>query len=369
MISYETLDIVYYTVKCFQATVAVFGNGLTMVAITRCEFLKSATNIFIFSLALNDFQIGLMTPLSVIIHYTRPAVTFDSLSNCSLNSNLGNGKCNVTAFSKNEGFLNWTSNHNNRTIDNNNEQFKKMNYDKNYFAKWSRLCLAKEITNSLQSFGSIIGIFLISVDRFIFIEKPLRYHDLMDIRKAIFSCILLWSMCIVVGPVLIPFSADPKPTEVCDTSIWSPVYFYGIVTPLFALLTTTNVILYVRIAFVAFSKSKTIVAPSVSTNQRNEINKQVQKGNRVTRMLSIVLGLYFVLYLPTIVFGSFGDETDSDILIIIKYVSFMLFFTAMCVNPFIYAWKSKEFRRAFGRVLHVSCDRQTDISTSEFSQD
>ena len=42
-----------------------------------------------------------------------------------------------------------------------------MNYSKNYFTKWSRLCLAKEITNSLQSFESIIGIILISIDRFI----------------------------------------------------------------------------------------------------------------------------------------------------------------------------------------------------------
>ena len=350
----------------------MFGNGLTMVAIIKFDFLKSATNVFIFSLALNDFQIGLMTPLSIIIHYTRPQFTFEfqSFNNCNLNTDW-NGKRSIAVVSNVDStdFLNWTLGCNNMTDAGKKEHFKLILYDHSYFAKWSRLCLAKEITNSLQSFGSITGIFLIAVDRFIFIEKPLRYHDIMTVRKALFSCTLMWILSIVVGPVPVPFFVNPVPTEVCDTSIWSSVYFYGVIAPLFGIITTANIIMYLRIAYVAFSKSKTTVTPFVLTDRdSSEISKQVKKGTKITKMLSIVLGLYFVLYLPSILFGSFGQENDSDVLIVVKYVSFILFFTAMCVNPVIYAWKSKDFKRAFSQILFFRKNIQVNINT-EFSKD
>ena len=348
MVSYETLDVVYYSVRCAQATIGVFGNGLTMIAIIKYDFLKSATNVFIFSLALNDFQIGLMTPLAVATHYTRPSVTQGYIDNRTTMNTKDSNFPNLT--NKGES-LNQTWGRN-TSMDGNNQQFEKVAFDPEYFAKWSRMCLAKEITNTLQSFGSIICIFLISVDRFIFIEKPLRYYGLMDIRKALFSCMSLWIVCVVVGPVLIPLYVHPEPAQPCDTSLWSSMYFYGIVTPLFTVLTVTNVILYIRIAYVAFSKSNS-VAPATLSAQNQEFYKKVRKENKITKMLSIVLGLYVALYLPTVIFGSFGGESSLDILIVIKYISYMLWFTAMCVNPFIYVWKSKDFRKAFVLLLNI----------------
>ncbi len=339
-LSIVTLDLVYYVVKCFQAVLSVFGNGLTMVAILKYDFLKSATNVFIFSLALNDFQTGLLTPLSVVVNYAGRAV------------NVSEG------FNRSE----WTATLEEPHLGEPNT-LGSPHVDLSSFEMWSKLCLAKEITGSLQSIGSIVGIFLISVDRFIFIEKPLRYHTLMNVRKAIGICVFMWTLSFVVGPVLLPFHLHLRPEEPCDTSTWSSVYFYGIATPFFTILTVTNVALYARIAFVAFKRAS--VAPAVAPLSADY--KKLRRDNKITKMLCIVLGLYFVLYLPSILFGSFDNHDSLAVLVVLKYVSFLLWFSAMCVNPFIYVWKSKEFRKAFCFLLHLKRSTTT-FDSSSFSE-
>ena len=328
----------YYVVRCIQAVLALGGNGLTMVSIIKFDYLRSATNMFVFSLALSDFFTGLFTPLAATVFFTRPLEisTRGTERDISL---LGNADNRTEQLGSNT-----TSNAND-------------------FSEWLQLCFAKELAVIFQSSGSISGIFLITIDRFLFVEKPLRYYSLMDERKALVACFIMWTITVVSGPVTLSFFLRPMATKQCDTSTWSTTYLYGVSMPLFAAISVTTVVLYLRIALVACRKQNA-VAPALPSGQSAEHREKLNKGNKVTKMLSIVLGLYFVFYLPSIAFGAVDDKNSSFFLALMKYLSYLLWYCAMCVNPFTYAWKSKEFRKAFWHLLKIKYEVETENSSS-----
>ncbi len=67
----------------------------------------------------------------------------------------------------------------------------------------------------------------------------------------------------------------------------------------------------------------------------------------------------FLFYFPSVIFGSFSQESHIT-LVVLKYISYLLWYMSMCVNPWIYVWKSKDFRRAFVKLLHLKHVKMVD---------
>ncbi len=375
---------------------AILGNAFTLLAIVNYPALRTPSNVFIFNLALNDLTTGLLTPLAVITNYAKPEYTQFSgndtqdihwigipvrfshhkrsteihmFSNISRDANKD--KRNGVTISNPASFQitqnQFNTSHFNSTTKNNLSIFKGTNqllenitfhnqrnvsYNVKKFKLWSRLCQSKELLGMLvPTCGSMFSILIISVDRYIFIQRPLQYYNIVTIKRAIIVCIFLWMCMVALGPGTLYFYLRIEIWFSCDSSMWDFWYFYAYITPFFIIITGTNIILYGQIASVAFGKSK-VVQPVTGENGISAMNRKMGNENKVTKMLAIVLGLYFLFYFPSVIFGSFSQESHIT-LVVLKYISYLLWYMSMCVNPWIYVWKSKDFRRAFVKLLYL----------------
>ena len=108
-----------------------FGNSLVIISLTKFEWLRTATNYFVAFLAFYDFCNGL------------PASTFFAAT-----SFLSTPTENIT-----------------------------IQYDV--------ICKINVYIAAFSGYGNLLSIIIITVDRYLFINWPLRYHELVTIRKAL----------------------------------------------------------------------------------------------------------------------------------------------------------------------------------------
>ncbi len=78
-----------------------------------------------------------------------------------------------------------------------------------------------------------------------------------------------------------------------------------------------------------------------------------QKGNKITKMIGLVLSVYLISYVPQfLVFPLFIYYSGYAIFVFDMFLS-ILWWTNAWANPVIYAWKMLEFRKAFKKILHL----------------
>ena len=84
-------------------------------------------------------------------------------------------------------------------------------------------------------------------------------------------------------------------------------------------------------------------------------------------MMGLVLGTYFLFYIPNILIGSILDRKNSSSPVeeILVKTGQIFWFNNSWINAAIYAWKSKQFQVSFRKLLHIkSQDSSSDIKLS-----
>ena len=306
----KRLDYFYHVARLVIAVISGCGNSLTLVAIVKYNFLHTATNVIIFNLALADV-------LTSCFHSTLlAAVQYSSDKQVFHNGLVVNTDIDVHQIIK-------VSTENTTKLNNDSNVELSFAWDK--FNRWRNLCLAKEMVTLYILGVAQLTIFLLTVDRFIFIQKPLHYYNIMSTKKAIWLCVLLWTLMILIGPLVQPFVTEIQPGGQCDVTMFNKYYFIGVLVPIMGILTIVNVALYFTIAYVAVKQAKQIagVVP-INGSRGNAVDKKILKQNKVTRMLGITLGLYFACYIPSLVFSSIKSE--SLIMQVLRDLGFLAWF-------------------------------------------
>ena len=78
---------------------------------------------------------------------------------------------------------------------------------------------------------------------------------------------------------------------------------------------------------------------------------------RLTKMLALVVGLYVALYVPHVVLVLVTDRGD---LVGLVQAAVLISDINFWINPLIYAWKSKDFRKAFKKILGTRFGKVTN---------
>ena len=212
------------------------------------------------------------------------------------------------------------------------------------------------VTGSLFLCASILGVFALSVDRFLAVYLHLRYQAIVTPKRVVSILVLIWVISTTVS--LSPIAEEYHEHEYDD--------FLSI---------SLNVFLITCLIMIAFLHCKIY---SIVRRHRFQIHAQQVQGSGQTedearatfeRHKPSVRGafhIYVILlicYLPKIFteFAVTGMKSEERILEILLEYMMTLVFVNSCLNPLIYCWKLRHIRRTIRMILRNIFERGTVI--------
>ncbi|KAM8887402.1 adenosine A2a receptor a isoform 1-T2 [Spinachia spinachia] len=298
----------YIVLELLIALFSVLGNVLVCWAVCLNSNLQSITNFFVVSLAVADIAVGVLAiPFSIAI----------STGFCS-----------------------------------------------NFYGCLFIACFVLVLTQS-----SIFSLLAIAIDRYIAIKMPLRYNGLVTGQRAQGIIAICWVLSIGIG--LTPMMGWHQPprsantTSTNNTNNTCPpdrmkclfeevvameymVYFNFLACVLIPLLLMLAI--YLCIFMAARHQLKLMEVKAVhGEKSRSTLQKEVQAA----KSLAIIVGLFAVCWLPLHIincFTLFCPECKRAPAWIM-YVAIILSHGNSVVNPFIYAYRIREFRQTFRKII------------------
>uniref|UniRef100_A0A8C4T4X2 Adrenoceptor alpha 1D n=1 Tax=Erpetoichthys calabaricus TaxID=27687 RepID=A0A8C4T4X2_ERPCA len=224
--------------------------------------------------------------------------------------------------------------------------------------------------------ASIMSLCVISIDRYIGVKYSLKYPTIMTERKAVVILIVVWvsSMVISIGPLLGWKEPPPLDESICKITEEPG---YALFSSLFSFYLPLMVILamYFRIYIVARRTTK-----SLEAGVKKERNKSIEvvlrihcrschpfrsslsvrllkfsREKKAAKTLAIVVGVFILCWLPFFFVYVYYKNLPSET--VFKVIFWLGYFNS-CINPIIYPCSSKEFKRAFIRLLKCQCQRR-----------
>ena len=201
---------------------------------------------------------------------------------------------------------------------------------------------------------SIFSLFTIALDRSLAVNYPLRYVTITRNHKLLFVKSILWCWAVFSGGMIIGNSIW-KPGTVCLFNNIIPRWMYyslGAGIPLITIVITT--LIYVQIFWTAKKQRQKIEQQQGSLNDERKNFKSLHKS---TKMMAMILGLFVLSWIPFFLSGVvhrqiYGKPYLIYVEVFMRFLSVMAFSNS-CVNPIIYGWKNKQFRKAYREALSV----------------
>ncbi|XP_069557698.1 adenosine A2a receptor a [Brachyistius frenatus] len=293
----------YIVLELLIAGFSVLGNVLVCWAVCLNSNLQSITNFFVVSLAVADIAVGVLgIPFAILI----------SIGFCS-----------------------------------------------NFYGCLFIACFVLVLTQS-----SIFSLLAIAIDRYIAIKLPLRYNSLVTGERARGIITVCWVLSIIIG--LTPMLGWHNPANSAnDTGICPPglmkclfekvvvmeymVYFNFLACVLIPLLLMLAI--YMCIFMAARHQLKLI---EVKAFHGDKSRSTLQKEIQAAKSLAIIVGLFAVCWLPLHIINCFTLFCPDCVRppLWIMYVAIILSHANSVVNPFIYAYRIREFRQTFRKIIH-----------------
>lgn len=198
---------------------------------------------------------------------------------------------------------------------------------------------------------SILTMMSISIERYLGIVHPLRYKAMRSIQTSVLTCIIIWALVLLtllplmknkltftVHQMSIITCFDILPKDMFKTTEAFIIYFGGKTAFFFLLPFLIMMFCYISIIFTLLHSSST----------------QLQETKRQTVYLIIVLLLLLsVCYIPHMIISTihYVFTLHGKSLYVWYKLSLAVTSFNCCIDPFIYYFGSKEFRRKIQKKL------------------
>jgi hypothetical protein len=219
--------------------------------------------------------------------------------------------------------------------------------------KHKYVCLLVICSLFISAWSSLFNVLLLSVDRLVVIRFPFFYARVMNETLMRRIIVTLWVFMVVVLSLPL-FGVNTWQSEgLCSASNVLPIAFFVNFFVLSSLIVLVTVGL-VNLVICAIVIKKRKVAPGGS-----ELDAGEKSQWRLTKLLLAVVGVFYACWLPygvlTILFAAcpcFKKGIPTSALAAMEVAKLLCIYNS-ALNPIIYVWKSKEFRRAFQKILNI----------------
>ncbi|XP_070163554.1 adenosine receptor A2b-like isoform X3 [Polyergus mexicanus] len=208
------------------------------------------------------------------------------------------------------------------------------------------VCISRFVIVGLACGGSIYNLIAIAIDRYIAIVHPLSYNAYATRKRVLIIIAIIWIF--VTGVYSIPIYWNCFDTaKTCEFDTILPSCFLAyILLPSFSLSWIAMFLIYWKIwreAHMHARRMNLSIIPNIAGKH----------DHKSVNVVLLILGCFSICWLPFFVMACiqfFGEKTDVTMLC--YKCAFALAVANSGMNPFIYAWKNTNFRKAFQKILH-----------------
>ncbi len=277
----------------------VYGNLLVLTAIWKDRRLRNATHALIASLAIADLVVGILTlPTFSLVHYME----------------IG------------------------------------------YHIK--EVCMLSYILSHCPTGVSSLTLLIISIERFIVIHYPFKHRRLFTPQVTICIAVLVWIYVWICLPALM-FTNNKwvQGITMCNfADVSSSTYRNTLLGHMVGVLLITT-ILHSSVGYTAW-KSRRRIAKQMNVIR---VEMKIQRDAKIARMLATVLGIFYICWIPylfTLPLASLHRGGQDPLwLHVWEQVGGIIVICNSFLNPLVYAWQNKTFRRAFQKILLLKAQR------------
>ncbi|XP_024938460.1 pyrokinin-1 receptor isoform X2 [Cephus cinctus] len=243
-------------------------------------------------------------------------------------------------------------------------------------------CIIQSFAAETSANATVLTITAFTVERYVAICHPFISHTMSKLSRAVKFVIAIWLLALGLAiPQAIQFGivhSDDNGTVIEDsarcTVKWVLIqHAFEISTMLFFVVPMTIItVLYVLIAIkLRSSRLLTAVKRTSISNSLNHGDSSRGKGaaqRNVIRMLVAVVVAFFICWAPfhaqrlLAVYAQGNSRKPHPALVIVytivTYVSGILYYLSTTVNPLLYNIMSNKFREAFKSMLSQNCRRR-----------
>lgn len=192
-----------------------------------------------------------------------------------------------------------------------------------------------------------VGIHLLmALDRYIYIAHGIRYHTLLTERRIKISILTLW-ICVFIYQIYIAIQLHGYikfELGECQTGLEKVSGPVLLMATFISISTLAIIGIYAKIAHIAVRQNH-----SINPVQPAPLHSYKFK---VAKTLALVSGLYTCCNIQMVVFMSIlGQQANGDLQFIAKHVVFLVWRVNLWINPLIYAWMSKDFRKGIKKFI------------------
>lgn len=213
---------------------------------------------------------------------------------------------------------------------------------------------------------SIYTLVCMSLARYLAVVHPLSSRPFMTRRNTCFVVLTIW-MIILLGCIphllqhgVISYTYNGEERKAClnikhqndehARKLFFTMFFsFGYALPLYLMI-----ILYSILLVMLVCRKQQVTTLSKERNLANQ---------RATRMVFVVVFVFMICWLPIqVIFmiQTFGNYTNTVEGIACQMAANCLAYFNSCINPLLYTFLSRQFRKSFKRVLCCCCYRQTE---------
>ncbi|XP_017296864.1 trace amine-associated receptor 13c-like [Kryptolebias marmoratus] len=295
---------IYILLSCISL-LTVTLNFLVIISISHFRQLHTPTNLFLLSLAVSDFLVGLL--LMPVLILQKGGCWF-----------FGSFMC---------GFLSLIS-----------------------------------YTITSASVGNMV---LISADRYVAICDPLRYPNKVTQRKVIICVCLCWACSVLYNGVMLKeFLKNPDKYNFCyGQCVFLVEYIAQVFDVIFTFLSpiTVIIVLYMRVFVVAVSQARAMRSHIAAVSQQGSVSVSARKSERkAATAIGVVVIMFLITFCPPFLL----DLSGQELVLSSEFLTFStwLFYFNSCLNPIIYAFFYPWFRKSIKHIVTLqvlqpnSCD-------------
>ncbi|XP_062393390.1 trace amine-associated receptor 13c-like [Sardina pilchardus] len=288
--------IILYSFFAALSLCTVFLNLLVIISISHFKQLHTPTNLVILSLAVADFVVGV---------FVMPIESVRLIDNC------------------------W------------------------YFGV--TFCSLFPFIIYIVVSASLGNLVFISIDRYIAVRDPLRYHSKVTNRKTLFCIFLSWFWAVLYAVInLYDHMNHPVVYSSCYGHCIVVIdYTLAIIDLIITFLSpcTAMITLYIRI-YITARRQITLISTAtfnVYHSTENELTTAKKSGHKAAKTLGIVVFMYLICWIPYYI-SLLTESSVSTSSLMFNVFSWFTYINS-CINPVIYALFYPWFKTSAQHIL------------------